>query len=197
MVQMGMYYNLRCRVFQPFINGTLQSNLSRLLIWKTDNEINTANFELERSTDGNNFKQIAILKAAGNSNSILNYTYTDNDAIEEEATILYYRLKIVNINGSFIYSNIVSITLPSTKATITVAPNPVFNDVRGTVSSPITGNVALRIFDNTGRIILQTTMFVRKGNNNFVQNINQLAKGAYYLDISGNGIISRTKFQKL
>jgi trimeric autotransporter adhesin len=178
-------------------NGTLQSNLSRFLTWKTDNEINTANFELERSTDGNNFKQIAILKAAGNSNSILNYTYTDNDAIEEEVTILYYRLKIININGSFIYSNIVSITLPSTKATITVAPNPVFNDVRGTISSPIAGNVALRIFDNTGRIILQTTMFVRKGNNNFVQNITQLAKGAYYLDISGNGIISRTKFQKL
>jgi hypothetical protein len=44
--------------------------------------------------------------------------------------------------------------------------------------------------------MLQTNTFVKKGTNNFTQNINHLATGAYYLDISGNGIISRTKFQK-
>jgi trimeric autotransporter adhesin len=177
--------------------GALQSNLSSLLTWKTDNEINTAGFALERSIDGNNFKQITFVQGAGNSSTTLDYAYTDNDAMEQERTILYYRLKIMSTNGSFKYSNIVTIYLPGTKATITIAPNPVSNDVKGNIISPIAGNVTLHIFDNTGRIIVQTNMFVKKGNNNFVQNINQLASGAYYLDISGNGMVSRTKFQKL
>jgi trimeric autotransporter adhesin len=178
-------------------SGTLQSNLSTLLTWKTENELNTARFELERSIDGNNFNQIASLKAAGNSNSILNYSYTDNDAIEQQTNTIYYRLKIINTDGSFKYSNIITISLPITKVVITIAPNPVVNDVKGNIISPIAGNVTLRIFDNAGRMVLQTNVFVKKGSNNFTQNIIQLAKGAYYLDISGNGIISRSKFQKL
>ncbi len=178
-------------------NGALQSDLSALLKWKTTNEINTSGFELERSIDGNNFKQITFVKATGSSNAVFDYAYTDNEAVEQQSTILFYRLKIINNDGSFKYSNNITITLPITKATITIAPNPVVNDVRAGIVSPVTGNVTVRIFDNTGRLVLQTNAFVRKGTNNFVQNINQLASGAYYLDISGNGIVSRSKFQKL
>jgi trimeric autotransporter adhesin len=178
-------------------NGALQSDLSALLKWTTASEINIAGFALERSIDGNNFSSIIFVKAAGNGNSSLDYTHTDKDAMDQQSTILYYRLKIMNTNGTFKYSNIVTIYLPATKAIITVAPNPVVNDVKGNILSPISGNATLRIFDNTGRVVLQTTTFIKKGNNNFSQNINQLAKGSYYLDISGNGIISRTKFQKL
>jgi trimeric autotransporter adhesin len=178
-------------------NGVLQSDLSTLLKWTTANEVNTAGFELERSIDGNNFNQIAFVKAAGNSSTSLDYSHTDKEAIDQQSNILYYRLKIINTNGTFKYSNIVTIYLPITKVVITVAPNPVVNDVKGNIISPISGNATLRIFDNTGRVVLQTTTFIKKGNTNFSQNINQLASGAYYLDISGNGIISRTKFQKL
>ncbi len=178
-------------------NGSLQSNLSTLLKWKTENEINTKGFELERSVDGNNFKQITFVHATGNNNGILNYSFTDNDAIEQLSNILYYRLKIINKDGSFNYSNIIAITLPITKASISIVPNPVFNDVKGNIVSPITGNVMLRIFDNTGRIIFQNNMVLKKGNNNFIQNVGQLSKGIYYIEITGKGITSRTQFQKL
>jgi trimeric autotransporter adhesin len=177
--------------------GALQSNLSTLLAWKTENEKNTMGFDIERSIDGNRFKKIAFTKGIGNSNMTLEYAYTDNDAIEQQSNTLYYRLKIIDIDGSFKYSNIITVLLPVTKAIITIAPNPVFNDIKGTIISPISGNVTLRIYDNTGRVVLQTTTFVKKGNNSFVENINKLSKGAYYVDISGNGIISRNKFQKL
>ncbi len=177
-------------------SGTLQQNLSALLIWKTANEINTSGFELERSIDGNNFSRIAYTKALGNNANSFDYHYTDNNAADQSSTIVYYRLKIMSTNGSYKYSNIISISLP-TKASVSVVPNPVLNDVRGNILSPVSGNVAMQIFDNTGRLILQTSMLVKKGNNNFVQNINQLASGAYYLAITGNGINSRTKFQKL
>ncbi len=195
------FYFARAGIILPVdlltFSGSLKNNLSALLAWKTENEINIKGFELERSIDGNRFNEIAFVNATGNNGSTSNYDYRDNDAIEQQSIILYYRLKIINTDGSFKYSNVITISLPITKAIITIAPNPVFNDVRGTIVSPITGNVNLRIFDNTGRIILQTTTFVKKGNNSFVHNINNLARGWYYVDISGNGIISRTKFQKL
>ena len=177
-------------------NGALQSDLSALLKWRTANEVNTAGFALERGIDGNNFKQIAVVNATG-SNNVFNYNYSDNDAVNQQSAIIYYRLKIQDKDGSFKYSHIVVMALPVAKATISIAPNPVVNEVRGTIISPINANVTLRIFDNTGRLMLQTKAFVKKGTNTFLQNINNLASGAYYLDISGNGIISRTQFQKL
>ena len=112
-------------------------------------------------------------------------------------SLLYYRLKIINNDGSFKYSNVVTITLPVTKLILNIAPNPVMSDVKGNIISPISANVTLRIFNNTGRLVLQTNSFVKKGTNSFTQNINRLASGSYYLDISGNGIVSRTQFQKL
>ncbi len=178
-------------------NGALQSDLSALLKWKTENEINTAGFELERSIDGNSFNKITFLKAKGNGNSISAYDYTDNDAADQQSTILYYRLKILDINGLYKYSDIVKISLPVAKAVISIAPNPVFSVLKGNILSPVAGNVVLRIFDNAGRIILQTSLFVKKGDNSLNENINQLASGGYYLDISGREITSRIKFQKL
>ena len=177
-------------------NGALQSDMSALLKWKTANEINISGFNLERSIDGNIFKQIAFKKATGSS-SLFDYDYADKDAIDQQSTILYYRLKIINNDGSFKYSNVVTITLPITKLILNIAPNPVVSDVKGNIISPISANVTLRIFDNTGRLVLQTNSFVKKGTNSFTQNINRLASGSYYLDISGNGIVSRTQFQKL
>ena len=177
--------------------GTLQSNLSALLNWKTENEINITGFNLERSEDGNNFNQITFVTATGNNNSKSNYTYIDNEALGQQSLVLYYRLKIINKNGSFKYSSVVSISLPVAKAIINVAPNPVLNDLKANIISPITANVLVRILDNTGKVILQKTTFIKKGTNSFIQDVNLLSSGLYYLDISANGIIGRTKFQRL
>lgn len=184
-------------VDQLSFSGTLQNDLSTLLNWKTQTEINVAGFDVERSTDGNVYSKIGYQKAAGNTSNATSYSLTDNEAINQQSLILYYRLKVIDKDGGYKYSNIITIALPVTKASITIAPNPVQNDLKGSIISPITGNVTLRIFDNTGRLILQTASFVRKGSNSFTQNINNLSSGLYYVDISAKGIVARTKFQKL
>ena len=177
--------------------GALQNDLSTLLNWKTGTEINVAGFDVERSVGGNIYNKIGFVKSEGNINNGSSYSLTDKEAIDQQSLILYYRLKIIDKDGSFKYSNIITITLPITKAIITIAPNPVMNDLKGSIISPITGNVMLSIFDNTGRLILQTTSYLKKGTNSFTQNINQLSSGLYYIDLSAKGIIARTKFQKL
>ncbi len=178
--------------------GALQSDLSALLNWKTETEINVNGFDLERSTNGTKFTKITFVNAKGNGSAgSIDYAYTDKDAMDQQSTVLYYRLKVINTDGSFKYSEIVKLNIPVGQAIISIAPNPVLNTVKGTIVSPVAGNVTLRIFDNNGRLVSQTNSMVKKGSNNFTININQLASGAYYLDISGNGISSRSKFQKL
>jgi glucose/arabinose dehydrogenase len=177
--------------------GSLQNNTTTLLKWKTDNEINTSHFVVERSIDGTNFNGIGSVSASGNSNTILNYSFNDDDAAKKGALILYYRLKVADLNGSSKYSNTISVTLPATKGTITVSPNPAFNELKAVVTSPVTGNASWKIIDNSGRTIMYSSTLLKKGSNNISININQLAAGSYYLYVSGQGIDIKTKFQKL
>ncbi len=178
-------------------NGTLQSDLAALLKWKTTNEINLAGFEIERSANGNTFKKIAFIDAQGNGNSLFEYTLTDKEAGLQQTNTIYYRLKILDKDGSYTYSNVVAIALPITQAIVSIAPNPATGALKGNILSPVNGNVTLQIFDNAGRMVFQNSMFLRKGNNLIVQDINQLSSGLYYINISGKDIVSRAKFQKL
>ena len=176
--------------------GSLQGNLTTLLKWKTENEINTAYFAVERSIDNINFSGIGTVKANGNSSNSLNYTFIDLDAANQRSTVVYYRLKIFDLNNSYKYSNVINISIPVTKGMITVSPNPAFEELRATVISPVTGNEVLQITDNTGRVMMYNSIELKKGNNNVTINISRLAAGTYYFNIVGADINLKTKFQK-
>jgi trimeric autotransporter adhesin len=177
--------------------GSLQNNTTTLLKWKTDNEVNTSHFVVERSIDGTNFNGIGSVAASGNSSTILNYSFNDADAANQGVLTLYYRLKVADANGSFKYSNTISVTLPATKEIITISPNPAFNELKAAIISTVAGRAAWQVIDNTGRTVLYGNTVLRKGSNNLSLNINQLAAGSYYLHVSGLGIDGKNKFQKL
>lgn len=90
------------------------------LIWSTASEANVSHFELERSSNAADFTKIAQKAAAGNSNSTNNYFDLDPNPL---MGISYYRLKSVDINGSFQYSNIVRVYIETPKGIL--FPNPV------------------------------------------------------------------------
>ncbi len=115
-----------------------QNASTNLLQWTTANEINTKHFKVERSTNGNSFTSVGTVNATGSGNN--NYYY--DDAVTLNGTV-YYRLKMVDKNGKFTYSNIIKFSNKQTN-TITVYPNPIeatttlqLNDVTliGTVAS--------------------------------------------------------------
>jgi len=180
--------------------GRLQNNNSVLLNWKTENEINTSHFAIERSIDGNRFIGIGNVSANGRNNtgSSFSYSYTDNDAINQSSQRLYYRLKMIDIDGTYKYSNIVSISLPLTTGKLTISPNPVINEVKVTIASPADGRAQWKLMDNVGRIILKGSENVKKGaGNNFTINMNKLSAGTYYLSVTGAGNDQEVKIQKL
>jgi len=76
------------------------------LYWNTCSEFNNYKFIVERSCDGIEWNEMEHIYGAGNSSSIIHYTYIDNIPLETNA---YYRLKQVDYNNDFAYSNILYI----------------------------------------------------------------------------------------
>jgi hypothetical protein len=96
------------------------------LSWKTQTELNSDHFEIERSTDNINFSQIGSKQAAGNSVSTISYSYLDPSMA---APVYFYRLKMVDINGQFVYSNVAFVRKPNGIKGVRVFPNPVTDQV--------------------------------------------------------------------
>ncbi|MDF9800229.1 hypothetical protein OKW21_005492 [Catalinimonas alkaloidigena] len=81
------------------------------LNWETASEINSDFFAIERSENGKDFKEIGQLKAAGDSDIPLQYSYIDEQASKRFSGSVFYRLRTVDFDGSFEYSDITTVTL--------------------------------------------------------------------------------------
>jgi trimeric autotransporter adhesin len=176
--------------------GSLQNNAT-LLNWETANEINTSHFVVERSTDNANFDEIGTVAANGTTSSNTNYTYTDNDVATLPSNVIYYRLRMVDIDGSSKYSNTIVINLADVAGRVSVYPNPASHSIKVMITAVADGKGEWKITDNSGRVVMQNTTTLRKGNNNVEIDINKLAAGLYYLNVSGSGIDQKVKVQKL
>ena len=95
---------------------------SVLLEWRTESEFNTSRFEIERSEDGSDFKNLGKIKSTGAGNVRTTYTFTDKSPFAGDN---YYRLKQVDKNGNFIYTPIRLVSLNTTQnLTIAIYPQP-------------------------------------------------------------------------
>lgn len=115
------------------------------LQWKTENEQQVSHFETERSLDANHFTFIEKIAA---KNQLYN-SYSGTDNINIQSTV-YYRVRQVNVDGSFKYSQVISIR-PDKKTDITVSPNPVKNLVKITASNTFIKN--LQIINTVGQVL--------------------------------------------
>ncbi|HEX2607154.1 MAG TPA: CehA/McbA family metallohydrolase [Flavisolibacter sp.] len=114
-----------------------------LINWTTAEEINADHFEIERSTDGRSFLKIGSLPVRGSASG---YAFTDN---HPAFGTNYYRLRMVDKNGSFEYSKIVTVSNQQA-ATFTFAPNPA-SSVITIRSTRYTGaKVTVQIVDAAG-----------------------------------------------
>jgi hypothetical protein len=105
---------------------------------------------------------------------------------------------MVDVDGTYEYSNTVTILMPFITGKLTVSPNPVINEVKISVASPEDGRVQWKLIDNVGRVMLKGTENVKKGSgNNFTINMTRLSAGTYYLSVRGAGNEQRVKMQKL
>jgi hypothetical protein len=176
--------------------GSLQNNAT-LLQWETANESNTSHFIVERSIDNVSFNGIGTVAANGNSTVNIRYDYTDNEVATLPSTVVYYRLKMEDIDGSYTYSNTIVINLADIAGKVSVFPNPASNEIKVMIGSESDGRAQWKILDNSGHAVMQGSVHLRKGNNNVKVDIDKLSAGLYYFSVFGNGIDQKVKLQKL
>jgi type IX secretion system substrate protein/beta-propeller repeat-containing protein len=156
--------------------------------WQTTQEENTASFSIERSSDGKNYIAIGFVAAA---NGALKNNYSFNDTKPLDGTGLY-RLKMIDIDGKFTYSRIVSVRRDNNDVLL-ITPNPareiLYVQAKG--SEPVT----VQITDVNGRI-LQQQKITLNGNTSFSVNIQQLPTGNYYLLVKGKQLQQVKEFIK-
>lgn len=168
------------------------------LYWKTSTEVNSAYFEVEKSYDAVGFNKLGEKQAAGNSNTVLQYQFTDQNP---KVGNNFYRLKMVDADGSYKYSNIINLPFQTKKPVITnIVPNPAHNDVTINVYSPDDMQIMLKIYNIEGKIIFDSEKEAL-ANIGFNANINvsTWSKGVYsitLLDKAGN-VLNTAKFVKM
>lgn len=174
-----------------FINfsGTLINNDVHLN-WQTAQEQNASYFIIERSVDALHFDSINKVNAIGNSIYVSNYIFTDKKVNQLASTNFYYRIKEVDKDGKFQYSKIVKIPLSHENVSMVIAPNPATNNLNIYFNNYV-GNVKLRIYDLTGRLINMWEQRITGNNTSF--NTTKLKSGAYIINaVLGSTTINKT-----
>jgi len=145
------------------------------LTWTTANEINTSHFEIERSTDAISFTNIGTVEATGNTTGQKDYTYLDESAGND---LVYYRLKMVEMNGSFSYSSVIGVSEEQLKI-LHLFPCPAKDLISLVVYSNDEQEVNVDIYDMTGRIVRRMNLPIQKGNNRVTVDISGLPPSVY------------------
>lgn len=153
---------------------------SVLLNWSTTNEVNTAYFDAERSTDAATFKKIGTVAADNSNASIHNYQLADHNPA---AGINYYRIKQVDADGHFKYSSVVAIRFGKGGAPISIYPNPAKDVVNVLFSKPQPKGTNAVLVNASGQVMQSVSL---GGLQSKQLNVSNLAAGIYHLVINAD-----------
>ena len=155
-----------------------------ILTWATASETSNDYFEIRRSTDGIDFVTIGKVKGNGNSNSIYEYEFIDNNPTPGTN---YYQYIQHDYNNELSFSPIISVTNISDLANFSISPNPSTESF--TLNLVDLNGSELTLFDLLGRIL--ATYSINAGENS-IEIGAELSKGAYIVKLSGrNGVESQ------
>jgi hypothetical protein len=175
------YFNNRIIVQDPInvlplklinFTGSLQNNNEALLQWQTADEASVKDYELQYSTGAANYTTILTTIDAKNE-ATNNYSYLHSTPVKGNN---YYRLKIINTDGSFSYSNISSINIDNDD--ITISPNPAVDNI--TIELPNTQKALINFYNATGSLV-KTITTVDKLTNTDICN---LPAGTYFVTVT-------------
>ncbi|MEP7165985.1 MAG: hypothetical protein ABI741_14880 [Ferruginibacter sp.] len=147
------------------------ANKKAMLTWNTSAEINTRSFGVERSFEGRNFVHIEFMNASGQGDHIY------HTSVQMKAPIEYYRLKMIDIDGRFTYSDIVKVKLSKAGDGLLILTNPVKEKLVIEVLDKELANTTAVLVDNLGRIVFK--FLLHEGRQEV--SIGNLSAGTYYL----------------
>lgn len=154
------------------------------LNWVTEGEVNTDKFVIQRSTDGVVFTDVAFKQAMGQGRASTEYQLSDDIQNLMQGNIIYYRIKAVDVDDKFSYSNVVPVKLGKTNG-MQIWPNPFVSDIRISYTAASNTTLDVKIIDNAGRIVTQKNYSITRGLNQLsVNGIETLAPGVYIIRVT-------------
>ena len=163
-----------------------------MLDWTTSKEINNSHFDIERSSNGTNFLTIGKVEGNGSSSVNQSYQFIDPNPING---INYYRLKQVDKDGSFKYSNVLSINNSSNNQSVLIYPNPITSNLTIEVKGNSTDSYNLNIINSRGEVVKTYCLNSLKES----YYVGDLSAGAYLIEIrkaNDNELVNTSKLIK-
>ncbi len=157
------------------------------LSWKTAAETSSSHFMVQRSADAKEFTEIGRVEAAGDSEMMRSYRFTDDAPIRNAASpTLYYRLKQVDRDGTSAFSQMIAVQMQDRPGTerIVMLGNPVSDQLRFRYLAAGKEKVILRLRDVSGRLIYSTDRQADPGEQELSFSIQKLPAGLYLAEVS-------------
>ncbi len=169
-------------------NGYNEKNKNKLT-WETADEVNVSHFDIERSRYGLKFEKLGELKSKGKNNATETYDFTDDNPL----IVNYYRLKMMDKDGTFDYSKTIAVSNNQINH-IQIFPS-IAKDFVHIRSENALNNVSICVTDLMGRTLIQSMINTEKGEPTIL-NISTLTKGMYLISIGENGFRTVNKIIK-
>ena len=153
-----------------------------LLDWGVGVETSLSRYEVQGSADGVEFSSLGSVAATGASS----YSFFVANPLSGTN---YYRLRIVNVDGTFSYSRVVVIEVTAVGRRVVVLNNPFTTSCVLRVTAPSGGPVTLRLADMSGKVLLTSTVTLAPGVNEFaLPGASGLARGVYVVSLVGGAM---------
>lgn len=160
--------------------------------WQTALESGSDHFIVERSRDGKAFFSIAKVDAAGNSDSPIDYQYTDLNPVNNRA---FYRLRQVDQDGSYSLTQVIEVVADGPELSLaSLYPNPASDFINLNVNSRSAKEGQLEVFDMMGKQIFSESVSLNESNNNLKVNTTSLTPGMYILRINAGTEVLNQRF---
>lgn len=167
----ALWYNSFSTLPLSWKSFTVQQQQDKaLLLWSTENEVNTADFEIQHSHNGRDW-QVTGNIAARNTTGTHQYSFLHQQPIKGTN---FYRLMQTDLDGRKTYSETVMLRLEESTSNLQVLGNPVKN---GLLQLRLAQNSTVQLFNSTGVLVWQQSLFA----GNQLISVSHLSKGIYTL----------------
>jgi len=173
--------------------GSMQDGKA-ILNWNVAENESGSQFELEQSSNGTSFNEIAVIMNTGKSGT---ESYNFSEAMLQD--LVYYRLRIVNRNGAVNYSNIVRLErkTATAPAKLQLMQNPVQQSLSFSYTAADNENASLKVYNTAGSLIMSRPVRLVKGTSTVsVEGAGNLLRGSYIVEISSSKGRAASQFFK-
>lgn len=172
-----------CTLLRSAIRDFRANAAGRLtqLTWSVSGNSGTAHYEIERSTDALSFGAIGKVWPGAS----LNYNYSD-DANSAGADVVYYRVKIVDVNGNVQYSKVIAVQISGLiKAGFKLMPNPVRTEAQLLLTATQSTKAIISIHAVSGATLRTADVYLQKGSALVdLDNFNSWQRGVYIIKVA-------------